>query len=51
MAPRTHAQRRRAERDRRREQRRPRTATIGWRDLMVALRDWGMLSRPQSTRA
>lgn len=51
MAPRTHAQRRRAERDRRREQRRPRTATIGWRDLMVALRDWGMLSRPQRTAA
>ncbi len=51
MAPRTHAQRRRAERDRRRAQRRPRTATIGWRDLMVALRDWGMLTRQQRTAA
>ena len=51
MAPRTHAQRRRAERDRRRARRRPRTATIGWRDLMVAVRDWGMLSRPQRTAA
>lgn len=51
MAPRTHAQRRRAERDRRRAQRRPRTGTIGWRDLVVALRDWGMLSRPQRTAA
>ena len=51
MAPRTHAQRRRAERDRRRAQRRPRSATIGWRDIMVALRDWRMLSRPQRTAA
>jgi len=51
MAPRTHAQRRRADRDRRRAQRRPRTATIGWRDLMVALRDWGMLTRQQRTAA
>jgi len=51
MAPRTHAQRRRADRGRRRAQRRPRTATIGWRDLMVALRDWGMLTRQQRTAA
>ncbi len=51
MAPRTHAQRRRAERDRRRAERRPRTGSIGWRDLMVALRDWRMLSRPQRTAA
>ena len=51
MAPRTRSQWRRARRDRRREQRRPRILGVGWRDLIVALRDWRELTRAQRASA
>ena len=51
MPPRTRAQRRRAQRDRRRAARRPVQAHIRWRDVPNSIRDWSELTRAQRTAA
>ena len=51
MPPRTRAQRRRAQRDRRRAARRPVQAHIRWRDVPNSVRDWSELTRAQRTAA
>ena len=51
MSPRTKAQRRRAQRDRRRAARKPAQAHVGWRDVPNAVRDWSELTRAQRTAA
>lgn len=51
MSPRTRAQRRRAQRDRRRAARKPVQAHVRWRDVPNAVRDWSELTRAQRTAA
>jgi peptidyl-prolyl cis-trans isomerase C len=51
MSPRTKAQRRRAERDRRRAARKPAEAHVRWRDVPNSVRDWSELTRAQRTAA
>lgn len=51
MPPRTRAQRRRAQRDRRRAARKPVRAHVRWRDVPNAVRDWSELTRAQRTAA
>ncbi len=51
MPPRTKAQRRRAQRDRRRAARRPVEAHVRWRDVPNSVRDWSELTRAQRTAA
>ncbi|MDE2869770.1 MAG: peptidylprolyl isomerase [Chloroflexota bacterium] len=51
MPPRTRAQRRRAQRDRRRAARKPVQAHVRWRDVPNAVRDWSELTRAQRTAA
>jgi len=51
MSPRTRAQRRRAQRDRRRAARKPATAHVRWRDVPNSVRDWSELTRAQRTAA
>ena len=51
MSPRTRAQRRRAQRDRRRAARKPAQAHVRWRDVPNAVRDWSELTRAQRTAA
>ena len=51
MPPRTRAQRRRAQRDRRRAARKPVQAHVRWRDIPNAVRDWSELTRAQRTAA
>ncbi len=51
MPPRTKAQRRRAQRDRRRAARKPVQAHVRWRDVPNAVRDWSELTRAQRTAA
>lgn len=51
MPPRTKAQRRRAQRDRRRAARRPVQALVRWRDVPNSVRDWSELTRAQRTAA
>ena len=47
MPPRTRAQRRRNIRDRQRKARQPAKASVRWRDVPTALRDWSDLPRAQ----
>ena len=47
MPPRTRAQRRRNIRDRQRKSRQPLRASVRWRDVPTALRDWSDLPRAQ----
>lgn len=49
--PRTHAQRRREQRDMRHAQRTRRLAHISWRNVPNAIRDWSELSRAHRTAA
>lgn len=51
MSPRTRAQRRRAQRDRRRAARKPVRAHVRWRDVPNSVRDWSELTRAQRTAA
>ena len=51
MSPRTRAQRRRAQRDRRRAARKPAQAHVRWRDVPNSVRDWSELTRAQRTAA
>ncbi len=51
MPPRTRAQRRRAQRDRRRAARRPVQAHVRWRDVPNSVRDWRELTRAQRAAA
>lgn len=51
MPPRTRAQRRRAQRDRRRAARKPVQAHVRWRDVPNSVRDWSELTRAQRTAA
>ncbi len=51
MSPRTKAQRRRAQRDRRRAARKPVQAHVRWRDVPNSVRDWGELTRAQRAAA
>lgn len=51
MPPRTKAQRRRAQRDRRRAARKPVQAQVRWRDVPNSVRDWRELTRAQRTTA
>ena len=51
MSPRTKAQRRRAQRDRRRAARKPVRAHVRWRDVPNSVRDWSELTRAQRTAA
>lgn len=51
MSPRTKAQRRRAQRDRRRAARKPVQAHVRWRDVPNSVRDWSELTRAQRTAA
>ena len=51
MSPRTRAQRRRAQRDRRRAARKPVRAHVRWRDVPNSVRDWGELTRAQRSAA
>ena len=51
MSPRTKAQRRRAQRDRRRAVRKPVQAHVRWRDVPNSLRDWSELTRAQRNAA
>ena len=51
MSPRTKAQRRRAQRDRRRAARKPVQAHVRWRDVPNSIRDWSELTRAQRTAA
>ena len=51
MSPRTKAQRRRAQRDRRLAARKPVQAHVRWRDVPNSVRDWSELTRAQRTAA
>jgi len=51
MSPRTKAQRRRAQRDRRRAARKPVEAQVRWRDVPNSVRDWSELTRAQRSAA